>query len=728
MRVLAHHQKRRAETLNHARHANHSSNGPTDQVEASNTQNEVSMMIHKTYNALESRSDEGDFVSGSPVCRSKNLRNHLEQGAFLKREADLILELKSIRRKLNFTSNCAEPEQRPRKRAKREITRCDCHIALWDNREGFGSSTPIASDTQLCFIKKEDSVNGPFVQIEMDEPLRIKATRLLVRESKKEGAKLVVADKIFMEMKIIPRDSIGFSESWPPIPVLRKSDGLWNADTSRRALNGIQGALVSSYTGLPRLPEPNVPLSVGFVFNGKSSQTKFGLEVAASWAVPEIEPFKNRLSKKSAKPTTNHCLRQASWFMTEDISSASDNIDSNVASNPIAAPPKADLTYLFDLPGPNNERDSIRTLDFKGLSCVVCQAREFRSIKDLLFHLMTNHHQYQYMITKEEKYPMTDQVRRLVIKIQPADSIRLKPANDKLGPEGSRPILHKWVAPEEPFDIDAHLNGESSWTGVVPRRRAPNQPTPHVSQPATGQLTRKTVRFLVAEEVPDLNLRKRRQYKIVTCRVVRTETPFFRSISHRVAMLDEDEMSESDNDIDQSWLRDKHRDSINSSELLNRCEKEFMVRWNAHLMSEYFPHGCFIAESLVRFIRKQRTWLKQSSITKELTKHIVKLRQDRLIDDREALVCFRTLHSEDEPGAEHTEIQANVDVNSDNNNTGDSIAVKDVSKANLSSTAVGTTPGWCGICLNKVKPLRLGIVCSGLVRNLRVPAGRTVHW
>jgi hypothetical protein len=87
---------------------------------------------------------------------------------------------------------------------------------------------------------------------------------------------------------------------------------------------------------------------------------------------------------------------------------------------------------------------------------------------------------------------------------------------------------------------------------------------------------------------------------------------FYKSVSKRV--LKEGEMlAESDDEIDETWLRQRHRAEINSAEvnglLITDFEKEFILKHDEHMMNERPIGRKEYQKSLIRFCRNNATWL-----------------------------------------------------------------------------------------------------------------------
>ena len=601
----------------------------------------------------------GDLAVASPLpaaesTKRSSVRKQLE-GLFKQRDAELVLDLKNIRKKLNFIEQqAADNDDRPRKRVKRDVVRCQCHVAIWDNRDGFTSPEPIVKRTQLCSITTRD---GPFgskvVDIEMDEPIRIKAAELFVPVTTKGALKLAIGDKYFLETKIIPRESV---EVWPPISILSKSEGSEIKNLGKKSIETVQGALVSSYANLPQAPASNVPLSVLFVQDGRTFKSKFGLEVSSMWMLPTTYETKVKLEREESLDRSLFASIVAEKTPQDKRKAGATNgirAKHEVAPRKVA-PKKVELCYHWDTTGATSSRmmsKVFRTASVDGFSCAACRTMECRSLSDLLFHLTTYHHKYKYSVEQEYKDSATGKLVRVVIKVEFADIERKKPLkNTTINPDKE----FAWCAPKRPFDVDAYIEGDRTWIGAESQKS--NKGLKAAFSGTIGLMNGAVQRptgFLPAEEVQAIPTPDRRRFHVVPPLTAnKVKTSFFRSISHRAMRLDESPLSESDDDMDDSWIRDKHHERIFEQEDLDVVEKEFWTKWDLHIMAEHFPHGRYISDSLVRFVRENRVWLRQEAIWKELQKLIGELKEHGVVDSRVLAGCFKILWRDDDTNAD----------------------------------------------------------------------------
>ena len=399
----------------------------------------------------------------APDSKRSSVRKQLE-GIYRQQGAELVVELKNIRKKLNFNSNRRRDSGPDRKRIKRDIVRCQCHVAIWDNREVFRSPDPVATRSELCSVTLQ---GGPedcqSVDIEMDNTFRFKATEMHVPVKTKGGLQMTWGDKYFLEIKVIPCEE---TDVWPPFKVLSKVEGTVTGALGRRSAATVQGALVSSYANLPQAPASSIPLSISFVQDGLTLKTKFGLEVSSTWTIPTLNEMR-------VKTEGNDWLGRvpfwtptaAQTFSKENDAPATNGLQS------VHRPNKVVVSYRLDVIGFTGRSREFREASLNGYSCLACRRREYQSLTDLLFHLSTNHFKYKYTVEEEDKTSISGEPQPIVIKIDIADLEKKKPLKNTF----KNPDTEiDWVAPKRPFDVDAYLSGDHTWTGQGTTKNQPN--------------------------------------------------------------------------------------------------------------------------------------------------------------------------------------------------------------------------------------------------------------
>jgi hypothetical protein len=181
-----------------------------------------------------------------------------------------------------------------------------------------------------------------------------------------------------------------------------------------------------------------------------------------------------------------------------------------------------------------------------------------------------------------------------------------------------------WIAPERPFDEKAYLKGEDTWMGHVKQAERP-QLTATKKQSSTGPGTSKPRPAL--SEIADIPEMPKMKWPLPKVPRVR----FYRTKSKRPFEADE-EISESDESVDESWLQAHKRDDMNSLPI-SAGGKEFYQDWNLAAAKDDFPADLYARECLVRFARKFGGKMWHDEYYAEFAKTVTRLHVLKLIDD-----------------------------------------------------------------------------------------------
>ncbi len=587
----------------------------------------------------------------TPPPRSTRLRDQLIE-KFHQEDAELILDVRSIRRKLNYREYL---DDRPRKRIKREAVECRCYFTVWNNREGHRQLEPILKRSEVCIVTPEDTASDVHaVEIELESPFRIPARELFVPILSKDGkvTKWAIGDRYLLETKIIPCNT---SELWPPIPILKKSDESLTRDlVKRKALALTEGMLISNYTNLPHAPPVGVPLNVAFDQGGRTFKTKYGLEVNAEWTYPHAYEAKLKKGEKvrakevEEEERTDPLCRSIAHRLSRPTK----------INQPRIAKPNVNVSYIWDIETrPSVPRES-RTISLEGFHCPVCHAHEFTDLKRLQFHFSVNHDKYKFSVESQEQNLQTEQPKSVVFNVEVAEIVRPRAAKHV---KDEREF--SWQRPDRPFDIGTYISGEQSWVGAPLRRRAAAAPQHEPSQVANQSTSAQAAgdaapkgRFRPATEVPNIPLPTRKKFKVPAAKT-RKKTSFYRSINHR-RMETGELLSETDEDIDDDWLIKKHHDTIAEAEGLTEVEKRFRQKWDAHVMSEGCPSSRYVSDSLIRFVRDNAAWLRSidgdAGMFIQFQEFTSLLMERRVIDARILRDCLQIIGNGNDQGEEQT--------------------------------------------------------------------------
>ena len=581
-------------------------------------------------------------------CVSRRSARNLQQVMYNNDLAELSINLCNIRKLLDFKSNRPAEDERPAKRVKKDHTRGQCSLTIWDDRAHLGSPEPIVTKNEACSLTSVDNgTYGPCVFIDLDKPFNIKAKELKVSTYHDGEIRPDIADHYFMEFKIIPtRQDV----DWPPIPILGKSDADHYTGPGKLPSQALAGALVMKYTELPTAPGTNMPLRAFFLFEGLTFRTKYGLEVSAVWKTPESE--KN--SKDSAEAQCN--IRASSQIDTATT-------QSNVREKPrpddraqIPTPNSEDfpaeavkrrrrkikVTYHFE---PNTCRSQevlkqYRTAEVIGLVCPACPNYKADDLEELRHHFLLSHHKYNFVLGEVVEHEAGGEPREIVFEVTPVPLP--KPSSRLIRTEQE----FEWKAKATPFDLRAFLDGDTSWLGVIGEpskqslRKAPPIPVSDVNLLAdpVSEYRSQDSGFLAAENVRKFRTSSRKKYPVIRLvRQIDDKRATYNSINHRQTYSSEEPMSETDDEVEDEWFIQRHIENLDIAareESWDAMKGELFRRWDRHRLVEKLEHSRFLSDSLIRFVQKEKKWLatEDDSLQEAFRQLLAELTRSRFID------------------------------------------------------------------------------------------------
>lgn len=557
-----------------------------------------------------SLSSSGSNMEQNRRSSRRSIRGLLDR-PFEQPEAELVFDFSSIRKKLNFRTNNLSENERPAKRQKRDVIKCYCHLTVWDNRENQGA-TPLSSKSHYCRVTTTETVSdGVIVDIDLDTPFLIKADELKVPIKTEHGSILGIIENYFLELKIIPCKN---DSRWPPIPVLGKSDGDHARETRRNGTEELQGALVARYTHLPQAPEPDVPLSVFYLREGRTFRSKYGLQVSCSW---ENSRGRSRtIRPKGAGLDLDSFLSNSTEKATQQTKPA-ESLRSAYSTRPGLPEVRYDIC---------REKDVIfRVCTVQGYKCPLCTLWTTSKLEHLQFHFMTSHSKYSFSVQNPK--------RNLAAKDTAQVQIRVEAIRDEEDEDESREF--HWQLPAAPLNLPSFLSGNDSWLGLsTPKPSLPDAPIPgtETKRPASG--------YSLAVDVPDFREPRPRKYKVIKVQSRDSDSGeyIFTSRSHRPVSPSEDDRSDTDDEIDNTWQINVHMerlDQLAKRQGWNPFERELFKRWDKHRTEERLEHPRYLSNSLIRFARKQRAWLRGGTdeLLAAFCDLLDRLKVQRVIDD-----------------------------------------------------------------------------------------------
>ncbi|KAF2878366.1 hypothetical protein BDV95DRAFT_479710 [Massariosphaeria phaeospora] len=270
------------------------------------------------------------------------------------------------------------------------------------------------------------------------------------------------------------------------------------------------------------------------------------------------------------------------------------------------------------------------TLVRRSLICVHCKRLYWKEIDidALRLHLEYFHDFFSYRGSMENEVGGIQQWRfECDVADHKADGPR---ASDK-APD---PREIQFLAPKHSFNRRGFLEGNTRVAKLATR-------PPLLSKVSHGPST-----IPIRRENPNEVLaRPRAMKKRFKVPKAPSDVVFFRTISKRP--LEEGEcISESDDDVDTSWVQDKKAAWVNNLRIPQPARR-FLVGYDDHVRAERLKTDFHLADALVRFSRTKGTWLWEQQVIAEFRKKLAELLEDELISQQIHNACLKIVEDQE---------------------------------------------------------------------------------
>lgn len=473
--------------------------------------------------------------------------------------------------------------------------RCPCRveITIWENED---KRSLVRRDYREAVLRAYPTESGETVfDLDLEEPFYVEISKLFVTVDKGDRWKKMVTAEYTLDIKIY------FTDIEDQDAVLRETIKPSSAYTDRDKLT----PLVVEWVKLPRCPSEDERLPL-YRALGKTQKIVLNYDLAVDMAW--------KMSKDTPMTVYNRALRT---FRTQQLPS------------PVSEPPSqpkqfSQVTYIFR----DEYLAKTRVLVRDGYFCFVCTEKHFGTFEELHFHLKSHHHYFTFFVEKEEKKEPDAIVLLARIEVEVSD----QPENERPSRNGFSERDIDWLAPGKPFDMGRYLDGDNSWVApsTKAKRRAPVNRSESAPVPApTLNLKRRR-----PEEVAELQPGRRKRFKVPKAP---EGVSFFRRISKRP--LEENEwLSESDDNIDEGWLKLRRNRTISVSNCAE-TKKAFMMKLDNYVQDEGLSADAYAGDTLVRFARAHREWLRIPSMAEELSRKANELFDDGIVSDEVRAWC-----------------------------------------------------------------------------------------
>ena len=474
----------------------------------------------------------------------------------------------------------------PSKRVKDTDIRAQITLKIWESRtKERKEKMQIEKPCTIRVCKSRSGQESALVR--MSRPFEIDGDQLVDRGS---DGKLQIAQGFTMQITIA---STCRSDPWPPIPI--------NVPKPRTSVSHVGGEtqifpiLVARWSKLNEAPPAGLLLEVKAYQDGEALLTKLGLDIDMKWSSSA-----GALAAYNAARSQDH---SPAPHLPTPISE----------TEPISARLSVRWTVL-------GTYKNLEEVHFVAYLCPFCDKLKFENLDEYHFHLINSHDIFKFKVHCEGEKAENGARMVVNVMVDVNDNYRARAANNV--PDDRE--MH-WERPRDLFDLEAYLKGDESWVGKAAGGRSSRQIPAIRAQEmsrSTSQEGIKATSYAATEvrprdQVPDLPEVERRRHKVPPAP---KNIQFFRSTVKRP--LQEGEwLSESDDEIDESWLLQKHEETIESFQDISSPEKEFIRRYDSYMLRENLSSNVHLNEALVRFCRKNREWLRKKEMRTEFHKN-----------------------------------------------------------------------------------------------------------
>ncbi|KAI9807538.1 MAG: hypothetical protein M1825_005478 [Sarcosagium campestre] len=525
----------------------------------------------------------------------------------------LKLDVKTLRRRLHpgeDTGGVGIGEGSSGSGGNPSSIRCRCELDISHvPRSGVAAKTSDFSIYRVSqygtIIKNmtDRSKNWASSTIKLDQPFWIGTNDLLVEIEQYGGKKQSIADNYNIRFTFLP---VATETQWPPFPIpeVPASKGR----LSGRKRGSSLGKVWATLGGLPWRSGQGIGSDVNvYVGDGLTPDSGCFLQIDALWTKPVLELSIRRPPVRSPVPPTS---------------------DSGPRQEKVVT------LYSLALSESSGENEETRPISRPGYICAFCPDRNLHIAQLLKLHLITAHDLFKYHFTEIDTSDQPEGCLTLTIKCILTSDYDFF--------EGSERRLHGWAWYQtgDRRRLLAQMVEKASFKPKKVARKTtrpldppppPALPSPQINEPfITNQPASDFVPF-------DLPRRPRKRHPVPT---TSRRVTLFRTATKRSLPVGE-LVSDSDDDVDETWLRQKHDDIIDDFSDVSPFEKEFIKRWDAHVFTEKITANRYVAQSLLRFARANAVWLARREMLLELWKFTAKLIMDGVIGPECVQACIK---------------------------------------------------------------------------------------
>ena len=506
------------------------------------------------------------------------------------------------------------PEQKPSlKRIRTTSVHAQCLLTIWAT----GSSRKedpsyLVQQSKSCIIEAGTRDSGErTATVTMESPFFVKFDELLITGRKPlSGYSNQMYD---MQISLLPANA---TDPWPPMDFLAPPPKI----SQRMEADGLVRfpMLLAQWRKLPQLPETPIEslLEASAYQDGKRYKTKLSVKIEAAWSNPS-----------SPLASHNTVLRNALTPAPHLPSPVSDHD----TTGPIVS-----VIWIFQ-----GLWDHLQPIEFYGYLCPLCQRHPSPNMDTYHFHLLTRHDLFKFELITRANSVGNRQKIDVEVLVDVTDTFSVKASSNVLDEREMN-----WQKPQTLFDLEAFLKGNKTWIGQENKRKSqlvPPRPTLGNIRSISGDSAQNEIPVAIrsrnADEVPNLPAPDRQKFAVPGAP---PDIKFFRLTVKR-PLREGEYISESDDEMDENWLLQKHNDTIESFSDMSHSEKRFIQHYDRHMLDENLSSNLHFREALIRFCRLNKHWLQERDMRVEFHKNAARLLLQGLISPQLLRDCAKII-------------------------------------------------------------------------------------
>ncbi|KAK5157200.1 hypothetical protein LTR04_005483 [Oleoguttula sp. CCFEE 6159] len=459
-----------------------------------------------------------------------------------------------------------------------------CHVDL-KLKDGFTKRTVRQEGKRGTILGMEDERGGIKFKVKLDERFQVEIDDLFVPVQQFRAGQTrwcqTQNDRYNLELSISCVDSEAAATLLP----------LLSASCAGTAGIYDSSLLTVKWSKLPQCVPNDKALSLLRTVDGKKKTMDYGLTVDMRWG------------KRGKSLIERH---NALLLKAYELSSSSSKEMTPLTGDTL--PPEAyETTYILIL----DDRQPGK-LKVDGHACLFCNGEDQGGHVLLHLHLVTSHDQFRFIIQTESKTQEFRTIVRRTIRVEAATRVVDTKA-------ASRELEFRWCNPQNPLNVEELLeHGHADWH-AEPRR----------VQPPIGLDCVTSVASRLLQEASDRPAAVRKKHRVPRAP---PNVTFFRAVSKR-PIKEGELVSESDDDVDEGWLKMKLEEDVRNLDKVSTLAKDFIVQYDTYMQDEQLSADVYMRGTLLRFLRSRRRQLQQSNFRAEFIKTTERLRDDGVITD-----------------------------------------------------------------------------------------------